>query len=593
MLVATQQIFASTGAIPSDQVREQLDRILKSKTFQTVERLKRFATFVVSETLEGRGDQLKEFVVGMQVFNKEPTFDPRNDPIVRVQARRLRARLARYYVEEGQSDEIVIELPKGGYAVTFQRRESLAPRRSVVTSLVSRNTVAVLPFSDYSPSADLGYFCKGLADEIIDQLAKSGNARVVAWDASQGIPAPDSISVPSRMNVATVIGGSVRRSRDDLRITAQIIDGASGCYVWSETFDRKMEVGFAVQQEIAKAILVRLQEGPSSLSVRAKRAPTDNLAAYNLYLQGRYHLSQRTEETLRKAVEFFEKVITEDPHYAEGYSGLADAYSLLAHYGGVAPAEVWAKAATNAAWAVLQDDSSAEAHTSLAHIKATQDWDWKAAELEYQHAIHLDSRYPAAHHWYGISCLAPMGRLNEALEELQLAQALDPVSSIIARDLAVIHYYRRDFHAALEQCDATIELNSHFPPAYLTLGLIQEQMEDFDESAAALQRGIQLSPQSPRMEAALARILARQGKTKEASRRLQQICELAQTRYVSPFEIAATHFALGLEEKGFEWLKRAFQDRCFELVSLKVDPRFDSIKVDARIKTLAVQLGLD
>src|SRR5215469_799183 len=483
MLVATQQIFASTGAIPSDHVREQLDRILKSKTFQTVERLKRFATFVVSETLEGRGDQLKEFVVGMQVFNKEPTFDPRNDPIVRVQARRLRARLARYYLEEGQSDEIVIELPKGGYAVTFHRRESLAPRRSITMSLVSRNTVAVLPFSDYSPSADLGYFCKGLADEIIDQLAKSGNARVAAWDGSHGIAAPDSISVPSRINVATVIGGSVRRSRDDLRITAQIIDGASGCYVWSETFDRKMEAGFAVQQEIAKAILGRLQEGASSLSVRAEPAPTDNLAAYNLYLQGRYHLSQRTEETLRKAVEFFEKVITEDPHYAEGYSGLADAYSLLAHYGGVAPAEVWAKAATNAAWAVLQDDSSAEAHTSLAHIKATQDWDWKAAELEYQHAIHLDSRYPAAHHWYGISCLAPMGRLNEALEELQLAQALDPVSSIIARDLAVIHYYRRDFHAALEQCDATIELNSHFPPAYLTLGLIQEQMEDFDESA--------------------------------------------------------------------------------------------------------------
>jgi TolB-like protein/Flp pilus assembly protein TadD len=591
--VATQQTTASVGAIPSDRIREQLDRILKSKTFQTVERLKRFLAFVVTETIEGRGDQLKEFVVGMQVFNKEPTFDPRNDPIVRVQARRLRTRLARYYLEEGQSDEILIDLPKGGYAVTLQGREPPSARRLVATSLVSRNTVAVLAFSDYSPAADLGYFCRGLADEIIDQLAKSGNARVIAWDALHGSPSPDSLPAPSRMNVATVISGSVRRSRDDLRITAQIIDGASGCYAWSESFDRKIEAGFAVQQEIAKAVLNRLQEGASSLGMRAKRAPTDNLAAYNLYLQGRYHLSQRTEETLRKAVDFFEKVISEDPHYAEAYSGLADAYSLLAHYGGVAPAEVWAKAAANAAWAVLQDDSSAEAHTSLAHVKATQDWDWKAAESEYQRAVHLDSRYPTAHHWYGISCLAPMGRLDEALEQMQLAQALDPISSIIARDLAVIHYYRRDFETALEQCDATIELNPHFPPAYLTLGLIQEQMEDFDESAAALQRGIQLSPQSPRMQAALARILARQGRVEEASVRLEQLHDLAEKRYVSPFEIASTHFALGLEDQGFDWLKRAFQDRCFELVSLKVDPRFDAIKSDTRFKALAARLGLD
>jgi serine/threonine-protein kinase len=428
---------------------------------------------------------------------------------------------------------------------------------------------------------------------MIHHLAKMEGTRVIAWDASHGITLPDAVPMASRMNAAIVIGGSVRRSRDDLRITVQVIDGASGCYVWSETFDRKVDDIFAVQAEIADAIVSRLQQEPSAHGARAKRTPTENLAAYNLYQQGRYHMSQRTEESLRKAVDFFEKVISEDPHYAEAYSGLADAYGLLAHYGGVAPAEVWTKAASNGAWAVLQDDSSAEAHTSLAHVKATQDWDWKAAELEYQRAVQLDPRYPTAHHWYGISCLAPMGRLDEALEELQLAQALDPVSPIIARDLAVIHYYRRDFEAALEQCDATIELNPHFPPAYLTLGLIQEQMEDFDESAAALQRGIQLSPQSPRMEAALARILARQGRVKEASQRLQQVCELAEKRYVSPFEIAATHFALGREDKGFEWLKRAFQDRCFELVSLKVDPRFDSIKVDGRFTALAVQLGLD
>lgn len=587
------RLVTSAETISADQVREQLDRILKSKAFQTVERLKRFASFIVSETIEGRGDQLKEFVVGMQVFNKESSFDPRNDPIVRVQARRLRARLARYYAEEGQSDEIVIELPKGGYAVTLQRRENPSPRRSVTASLVSRNTVVVLPFADHSASGDLGYFCEGLAQEIIDQLAKAENTRVIAWDSSQGIPPPDAAPAASRMNAAIVIGGSVRRFRDDARITAQLIDGASGCYIWSESFDHKLDDGFAVQEQVAKVILKRLQEGPSAHGVKSKRTPTDNLAAYNLYLQGRYHMSQRTEEALRKAVDFFEKVIAEDPHYAEAYSGLADAYGLLAHYGGVAPADVWTKAASNAAWAVLQDDSSVEAHTSLAHVKATQDWDWKAAELEYKRAIQLDPRYPTVHHWYGMSCLAPMGRLDEALDELLLAQALDPISPIIARDLAVIHYYRRNYDAALEQCDATIELNPHFPPAYLTLGLIQEQMEDYDESAAAFQRASQLSPESPRTRAALARTLARQGTLKEATAMLRQLCELSEKRYVSPFEIASTHFALGLTDKGFDWLKRAFQDRCFELVSLKVDPRFDEIKSDQRFPRLANRLGLD
>ena len=217
--------------------------------------------------------------------------------------------------------------------------------------------------------------------------------------------------------------------------------------------------------------------------------------------------------------------------------GLADAYELLGHYGALAPAEVWTKAASNAAWAVLQNENSAEAHTSLAHVKCTQDWDWLGAEQEFKRAFQLDPRYPTAHHWYAVSCLAPLARLNEALDEMLLAQALDPVSLIIARDIAVIYYYKRDFERALEQCDHTIELNPHFSPAYWTLGLIQEQLGDFDESIAAFQRAIQLSPQSPRMKAALARSLAMCGKKDEALGILQELRSLAEKRYVSPFEM--------------------------------------------------------
>jgi tetratricopeptide (TPR) repeat protein len=295
---------------------------------------------------------------------------------------------------------------------------------------------------------------------------------------------------------------------------------------------------------------------------------------------------------LRKAAEFFDKSIVEDAQYAHAYSGLADAYSLLGHYGVLAPAEVWTKTASNAAWAVLQDEHSAEAHTSLAHVKSTQDWDWLGAEREFQRALGLDPRYPTTHHWYAVSCLAPMGRLDEARDEVLLAQALDPISSIIARDVARVHYYRQDLEAALEQCDHTIELNPHFSPAYWILGLVQEQRGEFDESVAAFQRAIQLAPRSPIMQAALGRTFALSGKRKEALRILQELHKLAESRYVSPFELASVHFALGQSDEGFEWLAKAFQDRCFELISLRVDPRWQSLKGNPRFSELSSQLGL-
>jgi TolB-like protein/Tfp pilus assembly protein PilF len=576
------------------EVRQQLDRILNSKTFQQVQRLKRFVSFVVIETKDGRGDQLKEFVVGVQVFDKESSFDPRNDPIVRVQARRLRTRLEAYYLEEGQNDEILIELPKGGYAATFKRRGAVTSRKPLPPALARRNTVVVLPFSDHSSAHDLDYFCQGISQEIIHTLSKLEAARVVARDLSQlTVPTSNQPFTEAAASAGMIVTGSVRTSGDDLRVTTQLIDGASGDYLWSESIDRKSANIFAIQEEVAQDVLKRLQAGfAQGGSLDGARRPTENLTAYNLYLQGRYHLSQRTEEGLRKAIEFFDKVIAEDPRYAQAYSGLADAYELLGHYGALSPADVWTKAASNAAWAVLQNENSAEAHTSLAHVKCTQDWDWLGAEQEFKRALQLDPRYPTAHHWYAVSCLAPLARLNEALDEIVLAQALDPVSLIIARDVAVIHYFKREFDAALDQCDHTIELNPHFAPAYWTLGLIQEQMGDFDESIAAFQRAIQLTPHSPRMRAALARSFAMCGKHKEAVHILEELKKLAEKRYVSPFELASVHFALGQADLGFDWLKKAFQDRCFELISIKVDPRFDSIKKDPRFASLHRQLGL-
>jgi TolB-like protein/Tfp pilus assembly protein PilF len=577
------------------RISEQLQRILTSKSFRQADRLKRFLSFIVEETVAGRGERLKEFVVGVEVFGKPESFDPRNDPIVRVQARRLRAQLSRYYREEAPDSEVVIELPKGGYAPTFKHLKTAPVRRTMRPTLVSRNTVVVLPFADHSESGDQEYFCEGLTQEVIHGLAGTPEIRLVAWSEGGG-PANSQAGIRTaaeRSNAAVIITGSVRKSGADVRITMSLIDTASGCYLWSGSLDRALTNIFALQEEVSRLIVEQLKReligGAQTPDVRHR---AENLAAYNLYVQGRYHVNQRTEEGLRKAVDFFERAIVENAQYAQAYSGLADAYGLLGHYGVLAPAEVWTKAASNAAWAVLQDENSAEAHTSLAHVKSTQDWDWLGAEREFQRAVALDPRYPTAHHWYAMSCLAPLARLDQACEEMMLAQALDPISSIIGRDLARVYYYRQEYDAALEQCDHTIELNPHFSPAYWVLGLVQEQRGDFDESAAAFQRAIQLSPGSPLMKAALGRTFALSGKQAEARRILDELNELSAKRYVSPFELAAIYFALGQTGDGFQWLTRAFQDRCFDLICLRVDPRWESLRGNPEFQKLFAQLGL-
>ncbi len=575
-----------------ERIRQQLERILASATFSKVDRLKRFVNFIVVETVAGRGDQLKEYVVGTEVFGKDQSFDPRNDPIVRVQARRLRARLDQYFREEGEADEFIIELPKGGYVPTFKARPVGESAKPAFAAAVSQNAVAVLTFTDDSSAGTFGHLCRGIRAEIVHQLAQISSLRVLAWDPSQA--AGGDVREASRaLGAGMVIAGAVGNAGGRLRVTAQLIDTASGCYRWSESIEHSGKNTLALQTGVAQAVVDRVRKDLPELPAPAPASRiTENLAAHNLYRQGRYHLEQRSEEGLLKAADFFKKALVEDPQYALALSGLADAYGLLTHYGVLPPDDSWARAASNAAAAVMLDGASAEARTSLAHVKSTQGWDWRGAEQEFQRAIANDPRYATAHHWYAISCLAPMGRLDDALDQILQAQSLDPVSPIIARDLTMIRYYRREFDAALEQCDHTIELNPHFSAAYWTLGLVQEQRGDFEESAAAFHRAVELSPQSPKMHGAMGRTFALSGQARKATGILRKLEGLSKTRYVSPVEFALIHFALGQVDQGFKWLSKACQDRCFDLTAINVDPRFDALKGDRRFARIASEVGV-
>jgi serine/threonine-protein kinase len=574
---------STASLVPPEKIRAALTKVLASLAFQQVDRLRRFLKFIVTETLAGQGGNLKEYVIGVHVFDRDPGFDPRIDPIVRVQARRLRARLERYSQDEGRADEVVIDLPRGRYTPTFHPRDLTPSSLTVAAAPLSRNTVEVSAIADLTATGSLSWFTVGLREEIIHRLSGAEGLRVLS--DRPGLPAHDCPGL--------VVAGSVRGSLDKLRVSISLIDGASSAYLWSEAIDVALGDVLEVHESVASLVLSRIKAelgGAAKPAQSLRRA--ENLAARNLYLQGRYHLNQRTEESLRKAADFFEKSLVEDANYALAHSGLADAWGLLGHYGALAPAEVWEKAAASAATAVRLDVASAEAHTSLAQIKCTQQWDWVGAEREFRHAIRLDPRYSATHHWYAMSCLVPQGRLDEALAEITLAQSLDPVSSIIARDLAMVHSYRRDFDLALEQCDHAIELNPHFSPAWWGLGFIQEQREDFDEAAAAFERAITLSPESPRMQAALGRLLALSGKRKQALKVLHSIAAMAEKRYVAAFEFVLLHFALGQPGEAFGWLERACRDRTYDVLTLSVDPRFDPWRKEPRFVALLSQMGL-
>jgi serine/threonine-protein kinase len=579
------------------QVVAQLGRISASATFRGAGRLRRFLEFIVAEALAGRKDQLKEYVVGVAVFDKPATFDPRIDPIVRVRARRLRAMLERYYRDEGGAQELIIELPKGGYAPAFNAQPARTAPASLPLVLANRNVVAVLAFQDFTPGHTLASFCQELREEMVCALAQVARLRVLTDESGE---ADGMANLPG---AALQVGGSVRvtsgagggraggtTAESGLRILLHLADRASGCYVWADSLEGPSAQALELQQEAARRLAARLASGLQGTAAGVHLA--ENLAARNLYLQGRYHMGQRTEEGLRRAAELFERALVEDPQFALAHAGLADAYSLLGHYGVLSPAEVWTKAASSAANAVMLDANSAEAQASLAHVKASQDWDWAGAQRQFLLALRLDPGYATARHWFAMSCLVPLGRLAEALEELRLAQAVDPVSAIIARDVAVVHYYRRDFDLALEQCDHTIELNPHFAPAFWTLGCIQEQRGDYEEAAAAFQNAIRLVPSSPRFHGALAHLYAVTKKRQACQKELQNLKTMAPERYVSPIEFAAIDFALGQRDTGFEWLAKACQDRCFELVYLNVDPRFDDLRQDPRFQAVVRRLNL-
>jgi TolB-like protein/Tfp pilus assembly protein PilF len=583
------------SAKPSpDEVRAQVEKILASRQFTRSERLCRFLRFCVERTLLEKGDQLKEQLVGVEVFDRKGDYDPRTDPIVRVEAMRLRSKLKAYYTSVGRPDCILIELPKGAYVPSFRKRSAsqLAGRtQPSANDATEERSIAVLPFANLTPEAGTDYFSDGLTEELIHLLTRIPRLRVVAWSSMSQLRGreQDLAGIRQQLKVATVLRGSVRRTPGRVRVTAQLIDAESGAYLWSEAYDRQLENLLAIQEEMARAIVHTLQ---LTLAWRASgfAQQTANPECYNFCLQGRFHANKRTPEGLRQSVACFEQAIAADDRCAIAHAGLADAYSLMIEHGLVNPAEATPMARTAAERALSLDPGSAEAHVSLALVRSLFDWDWAGAELLYRRAIALNPGYSRARHWFGGDFLALLGRFDEAHSEVRMARHLDPLSPILVDGTGYVKMMQRDYAGALEEYDRLLDLDPMFYRGYSAKARLCSLMGRYEESIALFERARALGGDVSSVLAALGDTLARAGFVWEARGLLEELHAAAKTRWIPAASFAVLNIGLGDHDAALSHLETACDRR--EMVGgLKMHPTYDPLRSEPRFQRLLERIG--
>jgi serine/threonine protein kinase/tetratricopeptide (TPR) repeat protein len=456
------------------------------------------------------------------------------------------------------------------------------------------NSVAVLPFTDLSPQKDQEYFCEGLAEEIITTLAKVRNLDVAAKSSafSPSFKNMDVREIGRRLGVAAVVEGSVCKVENKLRVTAQLINVATGYHFWSEKYDRTFEDVFAIQDEITLAIVDRLKVKLLGDEKEAllKRS-TDNPEAYSLYLKGRYFWNKRTPDGMRRGLECFAQAIQVDPAFARAYAGISDCYAMFAYYY-LPPRPTLMKAKGAAARALELDDTLPEAHTSMAFVKHKLERDWSGAEREYRRAIELDPEYVWAHHWYSMF-LAAMGRHQESFAEIKKALAIDPTSAQLNMIHGMALYLARFYDQAVEELSKAVEIEPQHVLATFYLGLAHLEKGHIEQALALVERSVELAGGAGFFVQGIAYVHASAGRKDLAQGVLARLAQMADKAYMSPVYMALIHFRLGDNDRGFEWMDKAMEAGDHWVEFIKVFPGFDNARGDPRYAELIKKLRLD
>lgn len=455
-------------------------------------------------------------------------------------------------------------------------------------------SLAVLPLANLSGDPAQEYFADGMTDALITDLGKISALRVISRTSvmqyKRGWKPVREIA--KDLSLDAVVEGSLLRSEGRVQITARLIQAKTDTQIWSQSYERDIQDILTLQSEVAQAIAdeIRVKLTPEE-QVRISTTHAVSPEAFDAYLKGRHYWEERSEEGLKKSLEYFRQAIERDPTYARAYAGLADSYATLGNNRFLRPNESFPKAKAAALKSLEIDEGLAESHASLAFALWNYDLDWNAVEKEYKRAIQLNPGYPTAYHWYA-AYLSGMGRHAEAIAAIKKARELDPLSPRINANVGLVLYFAREYDHAIEELQKALEMDPTSGAAYFYLGMARLQKGEHQQAIAALERSRQFFDGLPELVLELAYTNAVAGKRNEARGMLSRLMREQNPGYIPALWVARLYAALGEKGEAFQWLQRAYEERSPQLPFLKVDPRLDTLRSDPRFQDLLRRIKL-
>jgi len=469
---------------------------------------------------------------------------------------------------------------------------------------LDQRRVAVLPLQNISPDTNDEYLADGLTEELISTISRVRELSVISSTSAMQYKTRSKpvVEIGRELNAGTILEGSVRKAASKIRITIQMIDAMHDKHLWAESYDRELQDIFAIQSDIAERVAeaLRIQLLSTEKKDIERKAP-GNAEAYPLYLKGRYFWNQRELDGFKKALELFQQAIEKDPAFAPAYAGLADTHLLLGRNGHVSPKFAYPRAIEYAEKALSLDGSLPEPHVALAAIRQEYEWKWEEAENEFKRAIESNPSYAIAHIWYSLY-LGHVGRLHENIEQAERAQELDPLSPRIHCGASEAYLFARLYDRAIDAAETALEINREFGGAYGYRAYAYVEKAMYDKAISDFQ-------QAGRMQGArawmgrLGHAYAASGKFAEAKKILDELAsESDQSPPRSPFippppttafDTALVYLGLGEKEKAVDWLEKAADERTAEIIHIKCEPIYDSVRENPRFIALMKRIGLD
>ncbi len=630
-----QLLGRADDAVPESSVRKQLDRLLTSSNLRNSRRLARLLRFVVEHALSSPEASPKEYVIGVEVFDRDSSYDPKTDPVVRSEMRRLRFKLTEYYQDSGPTDPVLIDLPKGTYLPRFSwvypatldattsaaiseplpektggpararffSRRLIFPAAVLLLALVTLTgltylrwfsakpaiaaAIAVIPFRDLSPDHSNGLLTQGLTDEIKTSLAQITGIRVIAQVPPEAVPkTPQGLEgLAGQLKVSLLLEGEVRVEPDGaIRIDARLIRPSENEYAWAQTYHTEPAQLVETERQIVAIIANKLHVAVPSVGTEIGHLPPENPQARDLYLRGRFFLAIRSGPRFHESARLFEEAIRIDPNYAKAYAGLADYYALEVANHIVKSAVGLGPGKAAAEKAIALDPQLDQAYAALGLLKFS-DWDFPGAAREYRKALQLNPHFAIVHNRLALIAYA-QGKFPQAERALLEAQSLDPSNLAHPSTLGELYYYWRRYENAIAVCHQMLAISPKFDGAFELLSRIARAQGRTADSIAFARKLLDGNTNDS------GRRLYCTGAANPASG-LQMLNNWLQTPEGAaiPAAVVAFHYMrLGDKESSLRFLNEAVVQRDPDLISLKWDPTFDPIRGDVRYKAIEKDL---